>query len=131
MLVEAYQPGSLLQTLHGVIGLYVGVLEQHNRGWWREVSMMLFTASADGSDAATIYQTLDEEAHGKLNDLLAAAQTAGDLRDGLDLALLAHTLFAVIEYAFLRYILDEQQSAAEALESLRNQVELLVTPYLT
>ncbi|MDP6374910.1 MAG: TetR/AcrR family transcriptional regulator [Pseudomonadales bacterium] len=129
-IISAYEPGTLLDTLHELVGVSMDVLVQHNRAWWREVTQALFATINDRSDATSLYQTLDEQAHEKLGELLFIAHSLDDLVPGTNLELLADVLFALIEYALLQFIMDDSAIPERTLVHLQAQVELVVVPYL-
>jgi hypothetical protein len=75
-------------------------------------------------------QTLKASGINVLRTLLRDAQHTGELDPYVDADLLAHTLHAITDYAFMRFLLEPNPSKVVTLKMLRNQVELLVQPYL-
>jgi hypothetical protein len=58
------------------------------------------------------------------------AKSRGRLRPDTDAKLLAETLYAIVDFALLSFVLRPQDKPRAALARVRAQVALLVTPYL-
>lgn len=117
--------GNLLATLAEINQLGLDRLDGPQADLWREVG-----AARTGARAADEPQTLNPVSHDRLHALLAIAQGTGELREGIDLHLLAHTMFCLSDYAFLRLFAATAPDAARTFTNLHDQLTLLLTPYL-
>jgi AcrR family transcriptional regulator len=108
----------LIAKLHQIIKHYFAL--------WREIVLEVIR---NAPEYAALH-ALKASSINVLRTLLHNAQEAGELDPYVDADLLAHTLHAITDFAFLRFVLEPNPSKVQALKTLRNQVELLVQPYL-
>ena len=124
--------GDLLATLAQINRSCFDIMRGEKLELWREI-MGHFSNWAQGADQELA--TVNAVAHERYHALLSMAQGVGELQPGVDLHLLAHTLFCLTDYAMLRYFLalnaedDTDQSAH--MHTLMEQLTLLLKPYLT
>ena len=117
----------LIAKLHRIIKHYFDLIARRERALWREIVLEVIKNAPE----YLALQALNASAgFGVLRTLLHDAQTTGELNPHVDADLLAHTLHAITDFAFLRFVLESNPSKVVVLKTLRNQVELLVQPYL-
>ena len=99
---------------------------------WKALTLSVLTQQAAEEDQAQdeSLATLVAITHERYYNLLALAQGMGHLQKECDLHLLAHTLFAVADHAFLMVFVVHADVDA-MLATLDGQMRLIVTPYLT
>ncbi len=120
-------PGGLVAKLHLIVKHYLDRIAHRERALWREIVLEIIKSAPD----YLALQTLKASAsYGVLHTLLRDAQADGELDPYIDVDLLTQTLHAISDYAFLRFVLDPNPSKVAVLKALRQQVELLVRPYL-
>jgi AcrR family transcriptional regulator len=123
--------GDLLTTLAEINRRCFDVMRGEKLELWREI-MAHFSNWAQGADQELA--TFNAIAHERYHALLSMAQGVRELQPGVDLHLLAHTLFCLTDYAMLRYLMalnareDTDQNAH--MQTLMEQLTLLLTPYL-
>lgn len=128
--------GDLLTTLNRMNRIAVIRFDGEHRELWRELSLQMQLTA------------LNQASHERYHALLSMAQGMGELRQGVDLHLLAHTLFCLTDYAMMRYLSMRREKVeaspdqaaagqgflghdAEAfLQTLLEQLTLVVQPYL-
>ena len=118
--------GHLLDTLAEINQLGLDQFHGPKTELWREVG----TALTTDTEAAGERQTLNPASHERFHALLAIAQGTGELQEGIDLHLLAHTLFCLSDYTLLQHLTTSAPDAARSLANLQDQLTLLLTPYL-
>ena len=116
----------LIAKLHQIIKYYFDLVAHRERALWREIVLEVIR---NAPEYAALH-ALKASSINVLRALLRDAQEAGELDPYVDADLLAHTLHAITDFAFLRFVLEPNPSKVLALKTLRNQVELLVQPYL-
>ena len=116
----------LIAKLHQIIKYYFDLVAHRERALWREIVLEVIRNAPEYA----ALQALKASGINVLRTLLRDAQEAGELDPYVDADLLAHTLHAITDFAFLRFVLEPNPSKVLALKTLRNQVELLVQPYL-
>ena len=116
----------LIAKLHQIIKHYFDLVAHRERALWREIVLEVIR---NAPEYAALH-ALKASSINVLRTLLRDAQEAGELDPYVDADLLAHTLHAITDFAFLRFVLEPNPSKVQALKTLRNQVELLVQPYL-
>ncbi len=119
--------GDLLGTLHRINRIRIEMVANQGRDLWLEVCIDLFKQQQEATQIAQLIDSAAQEAFGLF---LTTAQQRGDLDPDVDTGLLAHTLFALTEYAFLQYLVVPTTSTAALTTSIRDQTTLLVEPYL-
>ncbi len=103
-----------------------------NQDLWREIATMAFRKEVFRKDFINNNELSAKAAmaHERYHALLSMAQGMGQLKPGVDLHLLAHTLFCLADYAILRFFIlpvDPDQY----LNTLSEQTKMVVAPYLT
>jgi AcrR family transcriptional regulator len=116
----------LIAKLHQIIKHYFDLVAHRERALWREIVLEVIR---NAPEYAALH-ALKASSINVLRTLLREAQEAGELDPYVDADLLAHTLHAITDFAFLRFVLEPNPSKVLALKTLRNQVVLLVQPYL-
>ena len=119
--------GGLIGKLHQVIKHYFDLVAHRERALWREIVLEVIKNAPEYLALQALKASAGFDV---LRKLLQDAQTAGELDPYVDADLLAHTLHAITDFAFLRFVLEPNPSKVAVLKTLRNQVELLVQPYL-
>lgn len=119
--------GDLLQTLDEInrVGINMVAGEPHKRRLWQSLASSMFTTEVEGAAIAS----LSAAAHEQYHALLSLAHGMGDVRDNLDLHLMAHTLFCLSDYGMLEFFLTEIEPEM-FLRNQREQAGLVITPYL-
>jgi AcrR family transcriptional regulator len=119
--------GGLIGKLHQIIKHYFDLVAHRERALWREIVLEVIKNAPE----YLALQALKASAgFNLLRTLLHDAQTTGELDPYVDADLLAHTLHAITDFAFLRFVLEPNPSKVAVLKTLRSQVELLIQPYL-
>ena len=119
--------GGLVGKLHQIIKHYFDLVAHRERALWREIVLEVIKNSPEYLALQALKASVG---YNVLRTVLRDAQEAGELDPYVDADLLAHTLHAITDFAFLRFVLEPNPSKVVALKTLRNQVELLVQPYL-
>jgi len=119
--------GGLIGKLHQLIKHYFDLVAHRERALWREIVLEVIKNAPEYLALQALKASAGFDV---LRKLLQDAQTAGELDPYVDADLLAHTLHAITDFAFLRFVLEPNPSKVAVLKTLRNQVELLVQPYL-
>jgi len=116
----------LVDHIHAATKLLFDVVAQRDRHLWREVVVLVFR---DPSDFFAHFFDHYTMAQVRIARLFERARQHGKLDPGVDVTLLAQTLYAIIDFAFLQYVADPGMSKAAVLKRLRGQVALLLKPY--
>ncbi len=116
----------LIAKLQQIIKHYFDLVAHRERALWREIVLEVIKNAPE----YVALQALKASGINVLRTLLRDAQETGELDPYVDADLLAHTLHAITDFAFLRFLLEPNPSKVVALKTLRSQVELLVQPYL-
>jgi len=119
--------GGLIGKLHQLIKHYFDLVAHRERALWREIVLEVIKNAPEYLALQALKASAGFDV---LRKLLQDAQTTGELDPYVDADLLAHTLHAITDFAFLRFVLEPNPSKVAVLKTLRNQVELLVQPYL-
>jgi len=119
--------GGLIAKLHQIIKHYFDLVAHRERALWREIVLEVIK---NAPEYVALQAVKGSGGLNALRTVLRDAQTAGELDPYVDADLLAHTLHAITDLAFLRFVLEANPSKVVTLKALRNQVELLVQPYL-
>jgi AcrR family transcriptional regulator len=119
--------GGVIGKLHQIIKHYFDLVAHRERALWREIVLEVLK---NAPEYLALQALKSSAGFNVLRSLLRDAQTAGELDPYVDADLLAHTLYAITDFAFLRFVLEPNPSKVAVLKTLRNQVELLVQPYL-
>ena len=119
--------GGLIGKLHQLIKHYFDLVAHRERALWREIVLEVIKNAPEYLALQALKASAGFDV---LRKLLQDAQTAGELDPYVDADLLAHTLHAITDFAFLRFVLEPNPSKVAVLKTLRSQVELLIQPYL-
>jgi len=119
--------GGVIGKLHQIIKHYFDLVAHRERALWREIVLEVIKNAPEYLALQALKASAGFDV---LRTLLQDAQTAGELDPYVDADLLAHTLHAITDVAFLRFVLEPNPSKVAVLKTLRNQVELLIHPYL-
>ena len=125
-LIATYERG-LLDALEAIAQMRIDVVRRHDRALWVEVLIELYTP---GNEHPQVYIALEQTSHRLLSQLLDKAQASGELAAEVDTELMARTLFAQSEFAFIEFALNEHITLATVLERTNAMAALLVRPYL-
>lgn len=117
-IVKQYN-GHLLTSLKNINGVGFTLLNGRNAELWREVSRH-----------QEELETLNRVPHERYHALFSIAQGTGELAPGVDLHLLAHTVQGMSDYALMRYLGAENQDSEAFLQTLQDQLALVISPYL-
>jgi AcrR family transcriptional regulator len=117
----------LLAILDGVVKLAFDIMGQHHRPLWREVVSLFFREEHEFF--GMLSQNYDT-AQARLSTLFARAQKRGALDRRVDVAVLAQTVYAIVDFAILQFIAESDVSRATLLRRVRAQLRLLLDPYL-
>ena len=117
----------VVTKLHSIVRHYFDLVANRERALWREIVLEVIKHTPEylAMKALKI-----NAGYNVLRSVLHDAQKAGELDAEVDADLLARTLHAVTDFAFLRFVLEPELSRTAMLGVLRAQVELLVCPYL-
>ncbi len=126
-IISSYD-GSLLTTLAAVNRTRLLFFVEHDRALWRDVCIDLFN---DDSDANQLYQLVDQAAHLRLEQLLSIAQEQGELAASVDIALMAHSIFCLSEYAMMDHLMNASSQIEAAIQMINAQLDQLVAPHLS
>jgi len=118
--------GNLMEVLSEINRIGLTSFSGEKNELWREISSAMFQHSFNANQ----YTTLNQVAHDRYYALLSMAQGTGELRKDVDLHLLSHTLLCLTDYAYLTYLLSEQDDPDTLLQTLQEQLALVTTPYL-
>lgn len=119
--------GGLIGKLHKIIKHYFDLVTHRERALWREIVLEVIR---NAPEYLALQALKSSAGFNVLRTLLHEAQAAGELDPYVDADLLAHTLHAITDFAFLRFVLEPNPSKVAVLKTLRSQVELLIQPYL-
>ena len=98
-----------------------------DRQLWREVIALSIKLAPDVYGLHTPYYQL---AQAQLSRALTTAQDDGTLDPYVDIELMAQTIYGIIDLAFLMYVMEPTLSRVAIIQQVRNQLGLLVNPYL-
>jgi AcrR family transcriptional regulator len=118
--------GDILSTLQLINRAGLQHFQGEKMDLWREIGAQLFQHQVGEQEFASLNQV----AHERYYALLSMAQGMGQLRADVDLHLLAHTLFCLSDYAFLIVFLTDSGNDGTWLQTLDEQLALVVAPYL-
>lgn len=128
--VERYN-GGFLTTLHACTRIALSAAEDHDKALWRLVTSDLFRQqdleTAFTPDMAEVGQAVSLQV---LESLIAKGQAREELVGDLDRQAMARVLVAISEYAFMEYALKQDRSLKETLRQVKEQMTLVLTPYL-
>ncbi|MCW1917319.1 TetR/AcrR family transcriptional regulator [Rhodobacter sp. KR11] len=116
--VVACPPQGLAAALDALVGGYYA----HSLTWltkdlWRQA--IALTIGAPGTRFSLIYAGLDDRLRAQVSDLLAACQTRGQMRPGLQTAPLADVIFGGLNQAFTDFVRVEEMQMATLLTQMQ------------
>ena len=118
--------GDLIETLVTINRIGLENVNGANLELWRAIAMEFFNQNPEHEQVSSINQIVHERFHA----LLKLAQGMGQLAPNLDLHLLAHTLFCLSDHTLLNFAFGPNHDEEIHLQTLDQQMRLLLTPYL-
>ena len=125
-ILDAYDY-NCLESLNKMNRARVDIVVHRERDLWREVLIDFFKMDLS---ADSMYQITETAGHQTYARLLQLAQNTGELDPLVDCDVLAQILFSNSEYAFMRFIMDQQMSKTAVLKMLFEQTSVIIGPYL-
>ena len=121
--------GDLLGTLDEINQLRFQSFGRDDVKWILTITASL-TMPDQSSEATNLIETIDHAGDGYYYSALSMAKGMGHLQDDVDIQLMAHTLSGITSATLSRFILNNANAQAQ-IQTLRQQIEQLVRPYLT
>lgn len=121
--------GDLLGTLDEINQLRFQSFGRDDVRWILTITASL-TMPDQSSEATNLIETIDHAGDGYYYSALSMAKGMGHLQDDVDIQLMAHTLSGITSATLSRFILNNANAQAQ-IQTLRQQIEQLVRPYLT
>ncbi|MFL2517787.1 MAG: TetR/AcrR family transcriptional regulator [Candidatus Azotimanducaceae bacterium] len=120
--------GDLLGTLDEINQLRFQSFGRDDVKWILTITASL-TMTDQSSEATNLIETIDHAGDGYYYSALSMAKGMGHLQDDVDIQLMAHTLSGITSATLSRFILNNANAQAQ-IQTLRQQIEQLVRPYL-
>ena len=120
--------GDLLGTLDEINQLRFRSFGRDDVRWILTITASL-TMPDQSSEATNLIETIDHAGDGYYYSALSMAKGMGHLQDDVDIQLMAHTLSGITSATLSRFILNNANAQAQ-IQTLRQQIEQLVRPYL-
>ena len=120
--------GDLLGTLIEINQLRFQSFGRDDVKWILTITASL-TMPDQSSEATNLIETIDHAGDGYYYSALSMAKGMGHLQDDVDIQLMAHTLSGITSATLSRFILNNANAQAQ-IQTLRQQIEQLVRPYL-
>jgi AcrR family transcriptional regulator len=120
--------GDLLVTLDEINQLRFQSFGRDDVKWILTITASL-TMPDQSSEATNLIETIDHAGDGYYYSALSMAKGMGHLQDDVDIQLMAHTLSGITSATLSRFILNNANAQAQ-IQTLRQQIEQLVRPYL-
>jgi len=120
--------GDLLGTLDEINQLRFQSFGREDVKWILTITASL-TMPDQSSEATNLIETIDHAGDGYYYSALSMAKGMGHLQDDVDIQLMAHTLSGITSATLSRFILNNANAQAQ-IQTLRQQIEQLVRPYL-
>ena len=120
--------GDLLGTLDEINQLRFQSFGRDDVKWILTITASL-TMPDQSSEATNLIETIDHAGDGYYYSALSMAKGMGHLQDDVDIQLMAHTLSGITSATLSRFILNNANAQAQ-IQTLRQQIEQLVRPYL-
>lgn len=117
----------LLTVLDGIVKLAFEIMNQHDRALWREVVSLFFREEREFF--GMLSQNYDT-AQARLSTLFERAQKRGALDRDVDVAVLAQTVYAIVDFAVLQFIAEPDTTRAAIRKRVAAQLRLLIEPYV-
>jgi len=118
--------GDLIGTLVTIHQIGMREVSGEKIELWRAISLEYFNLNEDQEQISSLNQI----AHERYHALLKMAQGMGHLAAEVDIHLLAHTLFCLSDHNLLTFAFGKTHDEKVNLETLHQQLQLLLTPYL-
>ena len=119
--------GDLKASLLKLAQLSLSVITAENRKLWRIATLNLLGGDTEALGLATWINTNSLEA---LQLLLSRAQEFGELDREAPTPLIADTLYMLVDYMVLRYLIDPDTTEHAVVKLLEDQIALIITPHL-
>lgn len=126
-LISGYS-GDLLATLDALHQLCLGVVEPGERALWQRATVELLQ---EDPEATGMFNFIELNTLEGLELLMRRAQEFGELDRRAPVRALADIVFCLADYSLLRYLIEQSITKEGALAHLHDQLELVLTPYLT
>ena len=120
--------GDLLGTLDKINQLRFQSFGRDDVKWILTITASL-TMPDQSSEATNLIETIDHAGEGYYYSALSMAKGMGHLQNDVDVQLMAHTLSGITNTTLSRFILNSANAQAQ-IQTLRQQIEQLVRPYL-
>ena len=117
----------LLSLLTAAISTLFRMLDQNERSLWCEVWSV---SIRQPGEFLPLYDDYDQDAQRLIGAAVVEARQRGDLVETLDVELLAQTVYSIVDYAGLVFIMRPELTANDAISQVVAQLELLIRPYL-
>lgn len=117
----------LLKRFNRAVKVLFDAVAHRDRQLWREVTALSIKLAPEVYGVHTPYYEL---AQVRLSHALWKAQNDGTLDPYVDIELMAQTIYGIIDLAFLMYIMEPTLSRVAVIQKVRDQLGLLVKPYL-
>ena len=121
--------GDLLGTLDEINQLRFQSFGRDDVKWILTITASL-SMPDQSSEATNLIETIDHAGDGYYYSALSMAKGMGHLQDDVDIQLMAHTLSGITSATLSHFILNNANAQAQ-IQTLRQQIEQLVRPYLT
>jgi AcrR family transcriptional regulator len=119
--------GDLRASLLKLAQLSLSMITEENRDLWRIATLNLLGGDSEVLGLATWISTNSLEA---LQLLLSRAQEFGELSRDAPASLIADTLYVLVDYMVLRYLIDPDTTEQAVIRLLEDQIALIITPHL-
>ena len=126
--IAEHADGDLLGALNRGFKVIFDRVGRSDRRIWREIIAHAFHAAPEHTGFFASYYA---GAQDRLTRIVDDAKRHGRLRADTDTGLLAETLYAIVDFALLSFVMHPDEKPRPALERVKAQVALVVTPYLS
>jgi AcrR family transcriptional regulator len=117
----------LLKRFNQAVKVLFDAVAHRDRQLWREVIALSIKLAPEVYGVHTPFY---EIAQARLDKALSDAQQDGTLDPYVDVELMGQTIYGIIDLAFLMYIMEPTLSRVAVIQKVRDQLGLLVKPYL-
>ncbi len=122
--IKRYE-GDLVGSLTDLIRQSIEQIDGPHKELWAYIALSAMNKDLKTEDVGAAMTIAHEQFYALLN----LAQGMGHLKPDLDLHLMAHTLFNLVDYAMLRFFIEPIDSE-QFIANQREIINLLVDPYL-
>ena len=126
--IVKHYDGDLLDTLDKINRLRFQSFGRDDIKWILTLGASL-TTPGPSNEATSLIETIDQAGDGYYYSALSLAKGMGHLQDDVDIQLMAHTLYGIVNTTLDRYLFNSPNIQTQ-LHTLRQQIEQLVRPYL-